>query len=53
MHEIHILDLTIDVLRNVLNNKYENTNSLCAGSVLEISQALDELIVMYHTISRH
>lgn len=48
MSNAEFMKLTIEVMRKLLSNSMQN--SLSSGRILEMSQALDELILAYYKL---
>lgn len=52
MSNEQFLELTIEVLKRILNHTSENQREFSHGQVLELSEALDEMIVAYYRIKK-
>lgn len=50
MSNTKFLQLAIEVMRKMLNDSYSNASVLSSGRILELSQALDEMIVTYQKL---
>lgn len=48
MNNEKFLELTIEVLRRIMNDTSQNHREFSSGQVLEISEALDEMILAYY-----